>query len=62
MQSDFSNLAVAVAIGEWYFIEHSAPPQWRKLPLHTIFVRAEPASWCFRGICYPGEFEPSDIL
>lgn len=62
MQSDFSNLAVAVATGEWYFIEHSGPPQWRELPLHTIFVRAEPASWCFRGICYPGEFTPTHIL
>ncbi|MEX2442675.1 MAG: DUF255 domain-containing protein [Alkalispirochaeta sp.] len=55
MQSDFSNIAVAVATGEWYFVEHPSPPDWRSLPLHTVFLRGEPASWCFRGVCYPGE-------
>ncbi len=62
MQSDFSNLAAAVATGEWYFIEKPAPPDWDSLPIHTVFLRADTTSWCFRGICYPGEFTPSHIL
>jgi hypothetical protein len=62
MQSDFSNLSVAVATGEWYVVEQPAPPSWHTLPLHVVRIQTEHSSWCFRGICYPGEFEPSRIL
>jgi len=62
MQSDFSNLAAAVATGEWYFIEQPSPATWRTLPIHAVFLQAQPMSWCFRGICYPGEFKPPHIL
>jgi uncharacterized protein YyaL (SSP411 family) len=62
MQSDFSNLSVALATGEWYFVEQTSPPSWKELPLHAIRMQSHHSSWCFRGICYPGEFTPSDIL
>ncbi|MFW5693699.1 MAG: thioredoxin domain-containing protein [Alkalispirochaeta sp.] len=62
MQSDFSNLAAAVATGEWFFVERPSPPDWRAFPIHTVFLQADSTSWCFRGICYPGEFTPTHIL
>ncbi|MCG8478697.1 MAG: hypothetical protein MI724_06355, partial [Spirochaetales bacterium] len=52
---DFGNLATALAAGEVYLLERPTRPDWNSIPTNVIFQPSTVTSWCFRGVCTPGE-------
>ncbi len=58
LAGDFGNLAAALAVGEWMWVDQPHRPDWGSLGPFTLHLRRSPESWCFRGVCRPGSPPP----
>ena len=55
----FANLTALASRGYLYVVESPQPVSWDELPLHSVQVRGEARTSCYRGVCYLG-LPPAD--
>ena len=51
LQSDFYNIAVMIGQGLFHQVHSKTPIAWERLPAHSLQMRGEPESDCYRGEC-----------